>query len=329
MAKSWDNMSKEEREASGQTKKEYNRSTGQSTIPKYNSEPTPTPTATPTPTPTTSTKDGEVEAPSWYKNSDSSTPSTMQKGLTKEQWESKNAPIQQKKESEAAKVQAKEKASAYLKSGGSRDAEYDAILKEGGLNNHTYQQMTRADQKAAYEQTQIDRDKEREAYNQSRLDLQAHKAQFGPKNVYGRQSARDTHERSMARGNPKVTGPAGNEDPYLISQNEIAQQLYDSGYDYSHQEMARHANGGSDKSAMNSYLYDEYGGYDNWYNNHSLYSGNFTGSKDLMDFDKVMEIGQQQQDALKNYQTSDEYMSKYGQYDWAKDFNEKYGQGAN
>ena len=145
MAKSWADMSKEEREASGQTKKEYNRSTGQS-------EPTPTPT----PTPTTSTKDGEVEAPSWYKNSDGSTPSTMQKGLTKEQWESKNAPIQQKKESEAAKVRAKEKASAYLKSGNSRDAEYDAILKEGGLNNHTYQQMTRADQKAAYDQTQID-----------------------------------------------------------------------------------------------------------------------------------------------------------------------------
>ena len=48
---------------------------------------------------------------------------------------------------------------------------------------------------------------ENEAYRQSRLDIQAHKAEFGPKNVYGMQSARDTHERSMARGNPKVTGP--------------------------------------------------------------------------------------------------------------------------
>ena len=52
MAKSWADMSKEERDASGQTKKEYNRSTGQSTIPKYNPAPTPTPAPAPTPTPT-------------------------------------------------------------------------------------------------------------------------------------------------------------------------------------------------------------------------------------------------------------------------------------
>ena len=170
---------------------------------------------------------------------------------------------------------------------------------------------------------------ENEAYRQSRIDIQNHKAQFGPENVYGRQSARDTHERSMSRGNPKVTGPQAQTSADMIAANELAKNLYDSGYDYSHNEMIRHRNGGADLSKTNSYLYDEYGGYDNWYNNHSLYSGNFTGSKDLMDFDKVMEVGQQQQDALKNYQTSDEYMSKYGQYDWAKDFNEKYGQGAN
>ena len=93
--------------------------------------------------------------------------------------------------------------------------------------------------------------------------------------------------------------------------------------------MVRHRNGGADVSKTNSYLYDAYGGYQNWYDNHSLFNDNFTGSKDLMDFDEVMEIGQRQQDELKNYKTSDEYMSKYGQYDWAKDFNEKYGQGAN
>ena len=144
------------------------------------------------------------------------------------------------------------------------------------------------------------------------------------------QSARDTHERSMARGNPKVTGPQANDSADMLAANELAKELYDSGYDYSHNEMVRHRNGGADLSKTNSYLYDAYGGYQNWYDNHSLYSeGGFTGSKDLMDFDKVMEVGQQQQDAIKNYQTSDEYMSKYGQYDWAKDFNEKYGQGAN
>jgi len=47
-----------------------------------------------------------------------------------------------------------------------------------------------------------------------------------------------------------------------------------------------------------------------------------------MDFDQVMETGQRQQDAMKNFQTSDEYMSKYGKYDWAQDYNKKYGRGA-
>ena len=271
----------------------------------------------------TYTKDGKVEAPSWYKNSDGSTPATMQKGLTKEQWESKNAPIQQKKESEAAKVQAKEKASAYLRDhsnagkGSVKDAGYDAILKEGGLTNHEYQQMIKADNKVTYEQKQIEKDKENEAYRQSRIDIQNHKAQFGPKNVYGMQSARDTHERSMSRGNPMVTGPQAQISADMIAANELAKNLYDSGYDYSHNEMVRHRNAGSDKSKTNSYLYDAYGGYQNWYDNHSLFSGNFTGSKDLMEFNKVMEIGQQQQAAIQNYKTSDEYKNKYGKYDWA------------
>ena len=115
----------------------------------------------------------------------------------------------------------------------------------------------------------------------------------------------------------------------MIERNEIADALYDTGYDYSHREMVRHRNKGAENKTMPG-LYDEYGGYDNWYNNHSLYGeGGFTGSKDLMDFDQVMETGQRQQDAMKNFQTSDEYMSKYGKYDWAQNYNEKYGQGAN
>lgn len=252
--------------------------------------------------------------------------------------------LAQKKEreaKEAAKVAAKEKASAYLRDhpnagkGSVRDAGFEKILKEGGLNNATYQKMVNVDKKQQYEQAKVDRQKSAQAYNQSRKDIQAVKAKEGPRNVYGRQSARDTHERAMARnqgnvysGNQKVTGPAAATDPKMIERNEIAEALYDTGYDYSHREMVRHRNKGAENKTMPG-LYDEYGGYDNWYNNHSLYGeGGFTGSKDLMDFDQVMETGQRQQDAMRNFQTSDKYMSKYGKYDWAQDYNEKYGRGA-
>ena len=62
MAKSWADMSKEERKATGQTKKEYNRSTGQSIIPKYNQAPTPTPAPTaPAATPTPSASPAQAD----------------------------------------------------------------------------------------------------------------------------------------------------------------------------------------------------------------------------------------------------------------------------
>ena len=167
-----------------------------------------------------------------------------------------------------------------------------------------------------------------DAYKQSIAEVQAEKAKYGPTNVYGRQSARNTHEGSMAKGNSKVTGPRDQASESMRERNRIADELYDSGYDYSHNEMLRHYGGGKENKSMPG-LYDEYGGYQNWYDNHSLYSGNFSGSKDLMDFDKVMETGQKQQDAMKNLQTSDDYMSKYGKYKWAKDYNNRYGQGSN
>ena len=43
-------------------------------------------------------------------------------------------------------------------------------------------------------------------------------------------------KRSMARGNPKVTGPQANDSADMLAANELAKELYDSGYDYSHNE---------------------------------------------------------------------------------------------
>jgi hypothetical protein len=296
----------------------------------------------------TSTKDGKVEAPSWYKNADGSTPSTMQKGLTKEKWESQNASIQQKKEAEANKVQAKEKASAYLKEGGSRDGEYNKILKEGGLNNTSYQKMVGSDKKAQFEKQKVERKESAKAYGQSRKDIQAEKLKYGPQGVYGRQSALENQSANNVGARYQDKGA----DMTAKERDEAAlvRTLQNSGYDYSHAELQRSRGQGA-YQVQNDYLYDQYGGgkegWENWRENHSIYggenahnyddfynnpdtaevsgsftynTGNFKGSQDIMDLDKVLDAGRNQQDAIKNYQTSEDYMNKYGKYDWAQDY---------
>ena len=91
------------------------------------------------------TKDGRIEAPSWYRNADGTTPSTMQPGMTKEKWERSLGNAAAKETGDDSRENAIKAADSYLAShpnrgkGGIKDAEYDRILKEGGLTNHTYQ----------------------------------------------------------------------------------------------------------------------------------------------------------------------------------------------
>jgi len=292
----------------------------------------------------TNTKDGKVEAPSWYKNADGSTPSTMQKGLTKEQWEAQNASVKQKKESEAKQVQAKEKASAYLKDGGSRDDKYNSILKEGGLNNTSYQKMVGADKKQKFDQQKKDRKESAQAYAQSRKDIQAAGAKAGKANIYSYQKANDNEAAGFKAG--KYNDIAPGEDDNMRERNALIRTFQESGYDYNYADIQRHQNQGKENKTIPG-LYDKYGGYDNWYNNHSIYSGenaydkysfeggdgttarrdvgpsytydlgNFRGSQDVMGLDTVLEQGKARQDAMQNYQTSNEFKNKYSKYDWA------------
>ena len=104
---------------------------------------------------------------------------------------------------------------------------------------------------------------------------------------------------------------------------------------------------GGAENKMFTGLYDDYGGYQNWYDNYSIYSGenaqqaghvqdaslrlasdnfdadynlnlgNFTGSKDIIDRDEVMRQGAARQQAGRDFYNSNEFMEKYGQYDWA------------
>ena len=257
----------------------------------------------------------------------------------------------------SAQLEAKEKAAEYLRNhpnrgkGGTKDAGYEAILKEGGLNNTTFQKMQGADKKQQYEQQKVERKESAKAYGQSRKDIQAVKAKHGPKGVYGRQSALENQSANNvgAKYQDKGESMTAKERDNAA----LVRTLQNSGYDYSHAELQRSKGQGA-YQAQNDYLYDAYGGgkegWKNWRENHSIYggenahnyddfwnnsetgnvsgsftynTGNFKGSQDIMDLDKVLDIGRSQQDAIKNYQTSEDYMSKYGKYDWAQDYANK------
>ena len=296
----------------------------------------------------TYTKDGKVEAPSWYRNDDGSTPSTMQKGLTEAQWKQQNASRIRKKETEAKQAAAKEKATAYLANhpnkgqGGTKDAGYNKILKQGGLTNHQYQQSQRAEQNQKLAQQKVERKKSAAAYKQSRKDLQAAKAKHGPAGHYGMQSALDN--QSVAKVGKKYAH-SGDLSDKQADRNALVRTFQNSGYDYSHDEVQRSLNDGAYQQ-QNSWIYDQYGGgkegWKNWRDNYSIYGGekghnresfmaagknvdnytydlgNFKGSQDIMAFDKVMEIGRKKQQAGRDFYNSQEFKDKYGEYDWAK-----------
>ena len=96
----------------------------------------------------------------------------------------------------------------------------------------------------------------------------------------------------------------------------LADKMVATGHDFSWEDYNMHKDGGKKSSKYN---YDAYGGYDNWYNNHSMYgSKGFTGSKNVMSGSEVAAAETKRAQATKDYKTSDAYMNKYGQYDWAQ-----------
>ena len=188
-----------------------------------------------------------------------------------------------------------------------------------------------------------EKSQEADAYRQSRVDLQLHKDAVGRRGVYEYQSARDLQN---SKG-PIYYDDTGDLTDTQKERNALIRTFRDSGYDYNHADVLRHMKGGKENKMFTG-LYDDYGGYQNWYDNHSIYSGenaqqaghvhdaslrlegdnfdadynlnlgNWTGSKDIMDRDEVLRQGNARQEAGKNYYNSDSFKQKYGQYDWAQ-----------
>ena len=348
MAKSWADMSKEERSATGKTKKEYNRSTGQSILPKFqdnssssnsssssskssgsssssssssNSGATQSQTENRSEAKSkaqtyTSTKEGKVEAPSWYKNADGSTPSTMKTGLTQQEWESRNQAVQSEKAKEQQRQDTFNQAQEYMNNhpmagkGSTRDAGFDQILKDGGMNNHMYNQMLSAQRKQAYSDLEDYRDEERQAYNQSRIDFQNAKNSAGYSWI-GNEGLRDSYDWSE-------DGWGANEGVNWRDGRYVKNLLHDTGYEYTPNEIQRHKNQGEEQKG-NQHLYRDFGGYQNWYDNHSLFGeGGFTGSSNVKSVDEIMQRQRDREYKLDNNFWND-FNEKYGKYDFGKE----------
>lgn len=169
------------------------------------------------------------------------------------------------------------------------------------------------------------------AYNEYNEELQ----EKAGRSYIDNQSARQAHKNAFNKTGNYVTGPAPSTSQHMIERNNLAKRFQSSGYDYNYAEMLRHRNQGKERKEAPE-LYEAYGGYQNWFDNHSLYAGrtginlgawadqeswdygNFTGSKDIMDKEVVMQRQQDRQNAITDFHQSDYFKNKYGEYDWFK-----------
>ena len=222
-------------------------------------------------------------------------------------------------------------------------AEYNAgrdrIMRESGLSNNQYQQMLKADRKTNYDEAVANRETERNAYNQSRIDARA----YAGETMVGKSDQSAYHQSLIDSGKGLMHGYGGTQDK-ADERSAIKQSLLASGAAYNQDEVTRHMNGGSRKADS---LYEDYGGYDNWYAQ-SMYAGdnafdyytfkgndqakasgnyktgggfgygNFAGSQGLIDGDVVQRNEVDRTNRLSDYYRSDEYAQKYGQYDFGQ-----------
>lgn len=224
---------------------------------------------------------------------------------------------------EEKKNQAKKEADAYLANhpnkgkGGIKDAQYDKILKKGGLTNHSYQEIKKVENKQKWE--------EKKAFQKesmlARRDARKEMRDATGYSTYDYGSARDKFIKNYNSNDEESYLVAGDKfDPdkdYSLDPNEkLAKDLIDSGKDFSWRDYHMHKNDGARNSRFN---YEPYGGYENWYQNHSLYGSNgWTGSQNVMSQDEIAAAETKRTQDRRNYITSDEYMKRYGKYDWAQ-----------
>tara|TARA_R100001463_G_scaffold91472_1_gene146213 strand:+ start:580 stop:1545 length:966 start_codon:yes stop_codon:yes gene_type:complete len=135
-----------------------------------------------------------------------------------------------------------------------------------------------------------------------------------------------TYNQSAADSFPGVTSETADTD-FL----KTGLALTNTGQDFSHGEVKRSMNAGAYQPG-NSWLYAGYGtkqydpnndkqnreNYQDWYDNYSLFSeGGFLGSPNVMSEDQSVAARRERDAAIKQWNQSDEYQSKYGGYRWS------------
>ena len=280
MAKSWADMSKEER-SKYDSKKAYNKSTGQG---KHAAK---------------SSGGGNSGGSSGggVKHYQATLNPTSQAMLDRQN---------QKKAQDAKKAEARERASAYLAKGNSRDAEFDRILKEGGSNNADFQKSVNANRKQKYEANKQARKDEARAYQEyTRSKSDARKQS-------GRTAERKVDQSAHYKHMMDTEGSYGGDRAH----QEAVKQLMSTGQKFSALDVQREM-GSASTHNMNG-LYKSYGGYENYKENHSVGSGNFRGDDSLGTMKQADDAQRKYFQDRTNYYNSDSFNEKYGSYDWAQ-----------
>ena len=260
---------------------------------------------------------GKVEAPSWYRNLDGSTPGTMQEGLTEESWNKSLDTARANKAQSMADDKKNEMIQSITQN----------AYKTGSYGDQWGQAtagMTQSQVSGLKQQISADVQNMKETEMEDKQEARYGINQAGGESFTKYGSARDAFASNKEQGDFYMTNPTNDgydtygADTTNQANESVADQLVQSGNDFSWADYGMHRNGGKQNSQYN---YDAYGGYDNWYNNHSAYSeGGWKGSQNVMDAGAIASGNQQRNDARNQYQLSDEYMKKYGQYDWAQNY---------
>ena len=280
MAKSWADMSKEER-SKYDSKKAYNKSTGQG---KHAAE-------------SSGGSDSGGSSSGGVKHYQATLNETSQAMLDRQN---------ERKAQDAKKSEAKERASAYLAKGNSRDAEFDRILKEGGTNNADFQKTQNANRKKKYEATQQERAQEAQAYQQYHRDLAT------SRKASGKTGERKVDQTSHYQHMMDTKGSYGGNDSH---QNAV-KRLMESGQKFSNLDVQREM--GSASTHNLDGLYKSYGGIENYMENHSVGSGNFKGDQSLGTMKQADDAQRDYFADRTNFFNSSDFSKKYGNYDWAQ-----------
>lgn len=108
--------------------------------------------------------------------------------------------------------------------------------------------------------------------------------------------------------------PASDMKEGQIDWHETARALAQTGQAFSPADVARNRSGGS-KRGMMPHIYDKVGGYDNWFENYSLYGANgFQSAPDLMQPDQIYNYNVDRQQRYKDWRSTPEWEQKYGIY---------------